>query len=41
MYDVSLVRELLEQIFNATEVVLSRFEVVDSSDFYLVCIHKI
>ena len=35
MYDKSLVSELLEQILNATKVVLARFEVVDSSDFFL------
>ena len=35
MYDKSLVIELLEQISNATNVVSQRFEVVDSSDFFL------
>ena len=35
MYDKSLVIELLEQISNATDVVSQRFEVVDSSDFFL------
>ena len=35
MYDKSLVYELLEQILNATKVVLTRFEVVDNSDFFL------
>ena len=35
MYDKLLVRELLEQILNATDIVLTRFEVVDSSDFFL------
>ena len=35
MYDKLLVHELLEQILNATKVVLTRFEVVDSSDFFL------
>ena len=35
MYDKSLVRELLEQILDATDTVLARFEVVDSSDFFL------
>ena len=35
MYDRSLVHELLEQILNATKVVLTRFEVVDGSDFFL------
>jgi len=35
MYDKTLVSELLEQILHATEVVLRRFEVVDSSDYFL------
>jgi len=35
MYDKSLVVELLEQVLNATDVVSQRFEVVDSSDFFL------
>ena len=35
MYDKSLVLEILEQIANAIEVVLSRFEVVEDSDFFL------
>ena len=35
MYDKSLTRELLEQILDATNIVLTRFEVVDSSDFFL------
>jgi len=35
MYDKSLVGELLEQILNATKVVLTRFDVVESSDFFL------
>jgi uncharacterized protein with HEPN domain len=35
MYDKSLVSELLEQILNATKVVLTRFEIVDNSDFFL------
>jgi uncharacterized protein with HEPN domain len=35
MYNTSLVRELLEQILNAIQVVLTRFEVVDSSDFFI------
>ena len=35
MDDKLLVRELLEQILNATDIVLTRFEVVDSSDFFL------
>jgi len=35
MYDKSLVQELLEQILNATKIVSKRFEVVDSSDFFL------
>jgi len=35
MYDKSLARELLEQILDATNVVLTRFEAVDSSDFFL------
>ena len=33
MYDKSLTRELLEQILDATNIVLIRFGVVDSSDF--------
>ncbi len=35
MYDKSLVRELFEQILDATDTVLARFEVVDGSDFFL------
>jgi uncharacterized protein with HEPN domain len=35
MYDKLLVQELLEQILNATKIVSKRFEVVDSSDFFL------
>ena len=35
MYDQTLVREILEQILNATQIVLARFEVVDSSDYFL------
>ncbi len=35
MYDKSLIHELLEQILDATNTVLTRFEVVDSSDFFL------
>jgi len=35
MYDTSLVCEILEQISNAVDTVLTRFEVVDSSDFFL------
>jgi uncharacterized protein with HEPN domain len=35
MYDKLLVRELLKQILNATNVVLTRFEVVEKSDFFL------
>ena len=35
MYDKSLVGELLEQILYAADIVLARFEVVDSSDFFL------
>jgi len=35
MYDRTLVREILEQILNATQIVLARFEVVDSSDYFL------
>jgi len=35
MYDKLLVSELLEQILDATNTVLTRFEVVDSSDFFL------
>ena len=35
MYDKTLVAEILEQILNASEVVLARFEVVESSDFFL------
>jgi uncharacterized protein with HEPN domain len=35
MYDKLLVCELLEQILNATTVVLTRFEVVKTSDFFL------
>ena len=35
MYDKSLVSELLKQILNALKVVLTRFEVVDNSDFFL------
>ena len=35
MYDKLLVVELLEQILNATNVVLTRFEVVGDSDFFI------
>jgi len=35
MYDTFLVVELLEQILNATNIVLTRFEVVESSDFFM------
>ena len=35
MYDKLLVHEILEQIFNATDIILTRFEMVDSSDFFL------
>ena len=35
MYDKTLLKELFVQILNATEVVLTRFEVVESSDFFL------
>lgn len=35
MYDRSLVVEILEQIANAVDVVLTRFSVVDSSDYFL------
>jgi len=35
MYDKSLIYELLEQILDATSTVLIRFEVVNSSDFFL------
>jgi uncharacterized protein with HEPN domain len=35
MYDKLLVQELLEQILNATKIVLKRFEVVEHSDFFL------
>jgi len=35
MYDKSLVYELLEQILNATDTILERFKVVDSSDFFI------
>ena len=35
MYDQTLVREILEQILNATRIVLARFEVVDNSDYFL------
>ncbi len=35
MYDKSLVVELLQQISNATEVVSIRFEIVETSDFFL------
>ncbi len=35
MYDKLLVVELLEQILNATNVVLTRFEVVSDSDFFI------
>ncbi len=35
MYDKSLVHELLEQVFNATTIVLTRFEVVETSDYFL------
>jgi uncharacterized protein with HEPN domain len=35
MYDRSLVIELLEQILGATKVVQTRFEVVDSSDYFI------
>ena len=35
MYDKSLIKELLVQILNATEIVLTRFEIVGSSDYFL------
>ncbi len=35
MYDKALTRELLEQILAATDIILARFEIVDSSDFFL------
>ncbi len=35
MYDKSLIRELLGQVLDATNIVLIRFEIVDSSDFFL------
>ena len=35
MYDKQLVIEILEQILNATEVVLQRFERVESSSFFI------
>jgi len=35
MYDKSLVCELLEQISNAIDTILERFDVVDSSDFFI------
>ncbi len=35
MYDKALTRELLEQIVEATDIILARFEMVDSSDFFL------
>jgi uncharacterized protein with HEPN domain len=35
MYDKSLVNELLEQILNAIKIILTRFEVVENSDFFL------
>ena len=35
MYDQTLVREILEQILNATRIVLARFEVVGNSDYFL------
>ena len=35
MYDKALTRELLEQIVEATDIILARFERVDSSDFFL------
>jgi len=35
MYDKSLVYELLKQILNATDTILERFKVVDSSDFFI------
>jgi len=35
MYDKTLVLELLEQVKHASEVVLARFEVVDSSDYFV------
>jgi len=35
MYDRSLVVEILEQVANAVDVVLRRFSVVDSSEYFL------
>ncbi len=35
MYDKALTRELLEQIVEATDIILARFEMVGSSDFFL------
>jgi uncharacterized protein with HEPN domain len=35
MYDRLLVIELLEQILNATNIVLKRFERVENSDFFI------
>ena len=35
MYDKILVREILEQILNATQVILKRFKVVENSDYFL------
>lgn len=35
MYDKTLIRELLGQVLDATDIVLTRFEIVDNSDFFL------
>jgi uncharacterized protein with HEPN domain len=35
MYDKSLVAEILEQILGAINVILTRFEIVDSVDFFV------
>jgi uncharacterized protein with HEPN domain len=35
MYDRLLVGEILEQISNAVDTILTRFEVVESSDYFL------
>jgi uncharacterized protein with HEPN domain len=35
MYDNSLVIEILEQIHNAIDIILKRFEIVDSKDFFI------
>ena len=35
MYDKTLVREILEQILSATQVIQQRFAVVESSDYFL------